>query len=170
MVAFAGRKYAARSAPVFVGNNSYTVTSFTLVRRPKTVSRLLNHYRVTLYYSLRSPLTIALAVSGAGVPEGQAGEPVLEGRRLQVVLRARGLRVRGQELCCEDDELQGQGRAVGLQPRDPARVLGHGQARGRAQLVVRGVQAPAVLPVRALLRPQGLSGQPVQQLLLEPNR
>ncbi|CAL4936352.1 unnamed protein product [Urochloa decumbens] len=33
MVAFAGRKYAARSAPVFIGNSSssYTVTSFTLV-------------------------------------------------------------------------------------------------------------------------------------------
>uniref|UniRef100_A0A0D9VZX9 Expp1 protein n=1 Tax=Leersia perrieri TaxID=77586 RepID=A0A0D9VZX9_9ORYZ len=31
MVAFAGRKYAARSSPVFVSNSSYTVTSFTLV-------------------------------------------------------------------------------------------------------------------------------------------
>nr|CAB3492958.1 unnamed protein product [Digitaria exilis] len=31
MVAFAGRKYAARSPPVFVGNNTLTVTSFTLV-------------------------------------------------------------------------------------------------------------------------------------------
>ncbi|XP_015632402.2 protein IQ-DOMAIN 5 isoform X2 [Oryza sativa Japonica Group] len=31
MVAFAGRKYAARSPPVFVSNSSYTVTSFTLV-------------------------------------------------------------------------------------------------------------------------------------------
>ncbi|CAL4919441.1 unnamed protein product [Urochloa decumbens] len=33
MVAFAGRNYAARSAPVFIGNSSssYTVTSFTLV-------------------------------------------------------------------------------------------------------------------------------------------
>ena len=31
MVAFAGRKYAARSPPAFVGNISYTVTSFTLV-------------------------------------------------------------------------------------------------------------------------------------------
>ncbi|KAG2534706.1 hypothetical protein PVAP13_9NG077162 [Panicum virgatum] len=31
MVAFAGRKYAARSPPVFVGNMSFTVTSFTLV-------------------------------------------------------------------------------------------------------------------------------------------
>ncbi|EEC76294.1 hypothetical protein OsI_13809 [Oryza sativa Indica Group] len=30
MVAFAGRKYAARSPPVFVSNSSYTVTSFTL--------------------------------------------------------------------------------------------------------------------------------------------
>ncbi|WVZ60816.1 hypothetical protein U9M48_010790 [Paspalum notatum var. saurae] len=31
MVAFAGKKYAARSPPVFVGNSSYTVTGFTLV-------------------------------------------------------------------------------------------------------------------------------------------
>ena len=31
MVAFAGRKFAARSPPVFVGNSSYTVTGFTLV-------------------------------------------------------------------------------------------------------------------------------------------
>ncbi|XP_020271122.1 uncharacterized protein LOC109846307 [Asparagus officinalis] len=31
MVAFAGRKYAARSLPAFVGNSSYSVTSFTLV-------------------------------------------------------------------------------------------------------------------------------------------
>jgi hypothetical protein len=32
MVAFAGKKYAARSPPVFVANISYTVTGFTLVR------------------------------------------------------------------------------------------------------------------------------------------
>ncbi|KAJ4758906.1 Expp1 protein [Rhynchospora pubera] len=31
MVAFAGRKYAARSKPIFVGNSSYVVTGFTLV-------------------------------------------------------------------------------------------------------------------------------------------
>ncbi|KAI3688029.1 hypothetical protein L1987_81735 [Smallanthus sonchifolius] len=31
MVAFAGRKYAARSIPAFVANGTYTVTSFTLV-------------------------------------------------------------------------------------------------------------------------------------------
>lgn len=31
MVAFAGRKYAARSPPAFIANGSYTVTSFTLV-------------------------------------------------------------------------------------------------------------------------------------------
>ncbi|ONH95860.1 hypothetical protein PRUPE_7G092600 [Prunus persica] len=31
MVAFAGRKYAARSIPAFVANATYTVTSFTLV-------------------------------------------------------------------------------------------------------------------------------------------
>lgn len=32
MVAFAGRKYAARSLPAFVANSTYIVTSFTLVR------------------------------------------------------------------------------------------------------------------------------------------
>lgn len=32
MVAFAGRKYAARSPLAFVANDTYTVTSFTLVR------------------------------------------------------------------------------------------------------------------------------------------
>lgn len=31
MVAFAGRKYAARSLPAFVADNTHTVTSFTLV-------------------------------------------------------------------------------------------------------------------------------------------
>lgn len=31
MVAFAGRKYAARSLPAFVANGTFTVTSFTLV-------------------------------------------------------------------------------------------------------------------------------------------
>lgn len=31
MVAFAGRKYAARSVPTFIGNGSFVVTSFTLV-------------------------------------------------------------------------------------------------------------------------------------------
>jgi hypothetical protein len=36
MVAFAGKKYAARSVPVLVANISYTVTGFTLVR-PRTV-------------------------------------------------------------------------------------------------------------------------------------
>lgn len=31
MVAFAGKKYAARSLPAFIGNSTYVVTSFTLV-------------------------------------------------------------------------------------------------------------------------------------------
>lgn len=31
MVAFAGRQYAARSVPVFVADNTNTITSFTLV-------------------------------------------------------------------------------------------------------------------------------------------
>ncbi|RWW73372.1 hypothetical protein BHE74_00018763, partial [Ensete ventricosum] len=30
MVAFAGKKYAARSLPAFIGNSTYAVTSFTL--------------------------------------------------------------------------------------------------------------------------------------------
>ncbi|XVF76059.1 hypothetical protein PTKIN_Ptkin13bG0235900 [Pterospermum kingtungense] len=43
MVAFAGRKYAARSLPAFVANGTYTVTSFTLVLEFKK-GRLQNLY------------------------------------------------------------------------------------------------------------------------------
>ncbi|KAJ8900137.1 hypothetical protein K2173_024253 [Erythroxylum novogranatense] len=43
MVAFAGRKYAARSIPAFVANSTYTVTSFTLVLEFKK-GRLQNLY------------------------------------------------------------------------------------------------------------------------------
>uniref|UniRef100_A0A5B6ZK62 Expp1 protein n=1 Tax=Davidia involucrata TaxID=16924 RepID=A0A5B6ZK62_DAVIN len=43
MVAFAGRKYAARSPPAFVANSTYTVTSFTLVLEFKK-GRLQNLY------------------------------------------------------------------------------------------------------------------------------
>ncbi|OMO68627.1 hypothetical protein COLO4_29531 [Corchorus olitorius] len=43
MVAFAGRKYAARSLPAFVSNSSFTVTSFTLVLEFKK-GRLQNLY------------------------------------------------------------------------------------------------------------------------------
>ncbi|XVF47025.1 hypothetical protein PTKIN_Ptkin03bG0075900 [Pterospermum kingtungense] len=43
MVAFAGRKYAARSLPAFVANNTYTITSFTLVLEFKK-GRLQNLY------------------------------------------------------------------------------------------------------------------------------
>jgi hypothetical protein len=43
MVAFAGRKYAARSRYAFVANSSYTVTSFTLVLEFKK-GRLQNLY------------------------------------------------------------------------------------------------------------------------------
>ncbi|KAH7512262.1 uncharacterized protein LOC107433602 [Ziziphus jujuba] len=43
MVAFAGRKYAARSLPAFVANTTYTVTSFTLVLEFKK-GRLQNLY------------------------------------------------------------------------------------------------------------------------------
>lgn len=43
MVAFAGRKYAARSLPAFFGNSTYTVTSFTLVLEFKQ-GRLQNLY------------------------------------------------------------------------------------------------------------------------------
>ena len=65
--------------------------------------------------------------------------------------------MRRAELRDQDVELQGQRqRAGGVQPRDTARLLRHRQARGRAQLVVRGVEAEAVLPLWALLRPQGL--------------
>ncbi|KAH6802817.1 Expp1 protein [Perilla frutescens var. frutescens] len=43
MVAFAGRKYAARSIPAFVANSSFIVTSFTLVHEFKK-GRLQNLY------------------------------------------------------------------------------------------------------------------------------
>ncbi|KAM7499974.1 hypothetical protein LguiA_024388 [Lonicera macranthoides] len=43
MVAFAGRRYAARSLPAFVANSTYTVTSFTLVLEFKK-GRLENLY------------------------------------------------------------------------------------------------------------------------------
>ncbi|CAA2984038.1 uncharacterized protein LOC111366035 [Olea europaea var. sylvestris] len=43
MVAFAGRRYAARSIPAFVANGTYTVTSFTLVLEFKK-GRLQNMY------------------------------------------------------------------------------------------------------------------------------
>ncbi|XP_065857554.1 uncharacterized protein [Euphorbia lathyris] len=43
MVAFAGRKYAARSIPAFVANGTFTVTSFTLVLEFKK-GRLENMY------------------------------------------------------------------------------------------------------------------------------
>ncbi|XP_043722692.1 uncharacterized protein LOC122669878 [Telopea speciosissima] len=43
MVAFAGRKYAARSIPEFVANNTYIVTSFTLVLEYNK-GRLQNFY------------------------------------------------------------------------------------------------------------------------------
>ncbi|CAK9152967.1 unnamed protein product [Ilex paraguariensis] len=43
MVAFAGRKYAARSIPAFVANSTYIVTSFTLVLEFKK-GRLQNLY------------------------------------------------------------------------------------------------------------------------------
>ena len=36
MVAFAGLKYAARSLPVMVTDNSHTITSFTLVSPQRT--------------------------------------------------------------------------------------------------------------------------------------
>lgn len=49
MVAFAGRKYAARSPPVFVSNSSYTVTSFTLVR---SITRTLHsEHSIFTYFS-----------------------------------------------------------------------------------------------------------------------
>ncbi|OMO77023.1 hypothetical protein COLO4_25401 [Corchorus olitorius] len=43
MVAFAGRRYAARSIPAFVANSTFTVTSFTLVLEFKK-GRLQNLY------------------------------------------------------------------------------------------------------------------------------
>lgn len=41
MVAFAGRQYAARSVPVFVADNTHTITSFTLVRLAQLLLQLI---------------------------------------------------------------------------------------------------------------------------------
>lgn len=38
MVAFAGRKYAARSLPIMVADDKNTITSFTLVRTSLTIN------------------------------------------------------------------------------------------------------------------------------------
>lgn len=40
MVAFAGRKYAARSLPIFVADANNIVTSFTMVNEHKFKSRV----------------------------------------------------------------------------------------------------------------------------------
>jgi hypothetical protein len=52
MVAFAGRKYAARSLPAFVANNTYSVTSFTLVREDAGPIMIL----IYLHKIFRNPL------------------------------------------------------------------------------------------------------------------
>lgn len=58
MVAFAGRKYAARSIPAFVANTSYIVTSFTLVR-----SQLLQYSCLPLgLYTPMSKLAIIVTL------------------------------------------------------------------------------------------------------------
>ncbi|RWW21191.1 hypothetical protein GW17_00014666 [Ensete ventricosum] len=69
MVAFAGSKYAARSSPVFVGNSSYAITSFTLLAFSGTdkhdavlnswyeVSKLQQYSLYGLYSDLKNSLT-----------------------------------------------------------------------------------------------------------------
>lgn len=54
MVAFAGRRYAARSSLAFVANSTYTVTSFTLVRRQ------WNLFQYSFWFSILFLESIAL--------------------------------------------------------------------------------------------------------------
>lgn len=46
MVAFAGKKYAARSLPAFIGNSTYVVTSFTLVCLCNLNIRVTEHVKL----------------------------------------------------------------------------------------------------------------------------
>lgn len=54
MVAFAGRKYAARSPPLFVADNTHIITSFTLVNQfscsQHTISVCVNTYTDELVF------------------------------------------------------------------------------------------------------------------------
>lgn len=165
MVAFAGRKYAARSTPIFVSNTSVTVSSFTLVRIDKrtTMSAIPKHvadeFRILLLLDDDSS-------AGARVQQRQTSKPALEEGRLRCLLRQIKLRLPWQtDMRHPDAELQ-EPRACRLQRRHPAGFLRHGQARVGSELVVRGVQPEAVLPLRALLKPQGHPERPVQQDLL----
>lgn len=65
----------------------------------------------------------------------------------------------------QDAELQDPG-ACRLQHRHPAGFLWYGQARVSSEFMVRSLQPEAILPVWALLKPQGLPERPVQQDLL----
>lgn len=51
MVAFAGRKYAARSLPAFVANGTFIVTSFTLVSEI-VVNKILVSHRLIWYLTI----------------------------------------------------------------------------------------------------------------------
>jgi hypothetical protein len=65
----------------------------------------------------------------------------------------------------QDAELQ-KPRACRLQHRHPGGFLWYRQARVGSELMVRSVQPEAILPVWALLKPQGHRERPVQQDLL----
>jgi len=62
MVAFAGRRYAARSPPAFVANGTYTVTSFTLVRRGFSFESIILIFVVIIIIHTKNQLNLALQV------------------------------------------------------------------------------------------------------------
>jgi len=89
------------------------------------------------------------------------------GRRMVVVLvqASRTLFASGTNLCYQNTKLQDP-RSRRLQHRHPAGFLRHRQAWVGSELMVRGVQPAAILPLRALLQPEGHPDRPVQQVLL----
>lgn len=66
MVAFAGRKYAARSVPTFVANSTFIITSFTLVRQCPYLDIIgilfSSHHSLIDVYTFMCP--------GSGISEG----------------------------------------------------------------------------------------------------
>lgn len=158
MVAFAGRKYAARSAPIFVSNSSFTVSSFTLVWSYK-FRLCLASVNLRLRNSDDSSL-------GSWVQKRQTSKLALEEGWLWCLYGQVKLCLpRETNLRYQNTELQDP-RACRLQHRHPAGLLRHWQTRVSSKLMVWGGQPATILPVWALLQPQGHPEWPVQQVLL----
>lgn len=135
MVAFAGRKYAARSIPAFVANATYTVTSFTLVSKyarilielGSGIGIFFSSHCDSWFYMVWSEWDLCYA--GAWVQQGEAAEPVLEkGRVLQMFREHRPCLPQQSGLCIQDLQLQNPWRLCGLQPWDPIGIFRHRQA------------------------------------------